>query len=266
MDPATLIGIVLALGGIFVSMIIEGSSPLAIVLPAPMMLVLFGTVGAAMAGGLLKDTTASLKWLKLALMAKPTTADGLVDDLVRLADHARKSGLLALEDAAKEVDDAFLRRGLELAVDGTDPEELREILEAEIVAKRKEFKQGAKLFADMGGYGPTLGVIGTVVSLVHVLANLSSPESLGKLIAAAFVATLWGVMSANVIWLPLANKIKRLGELQTQQMELVIEGVLSIQAGANPRMIQQKLRSYLPGGTAKASKDAKDEKSSRVAA
>ena len=245
MDPATLIGIGLALGGIFMSMILEGSSPVAIILPAPMMLVLFGTIGAAMAGGLLKDTTGSIKWLKLALLAKPTTADGLVDDLVKLADRARKEGLLALEDAASEVEDPFLRRGLELAIDGTDPEELREILEAEITAKRKEFKQGAKLFADMGGYGPTLGVIGTVVSLVHVLANLSSPESLGKLIASAFVATLWGVMSANVFWLPMSNKLKRVSEIEVHHRELLLEGILSIQAGANPRVIEQKLLTYL---------------------
>jgi chemotaxis protein MotA len=259
MDLATLIGIGLALGGIFVSMIVEGSSPAAILLPAPMMLVLCGTIGAAMAGGLLKDFTGSIKWLKLALMAKPTTADGLVDDLVRLADRARKEGLLALEDAAREVEDPFLRRGLELAIDGTDPEELRDILEGEVVAKRKEFHQGGKLFADMGGYGPTLGVIGTVVSLVHVLANLSSPEELGKLIASAFVATLWGVMSANVLWLPMANKIKRLGEVSVHQMELVIEGVLSIQAGVNPRLIQQKLRAFLPPDAGK-DKDAKTDK------
>ena len=260
MDPATIVGIVLALGGIFVSMIIEGSSPTAILLPAPMMLVLCGTLGAAMAGGLLKDTTGSIKWLKTALMAKPSTADGLVDDLVKLADRARREGLLALEDAANEVTDPFLRKGLELAIDGTDPEELRDILEGQIAAKRKEFQQGAKLFAEMGGYAPTLGVIGTVVSLVHVLANLSSPESLGKLIASAFVATLWGVMSANVLWLPMANKIKRLSDLTIHQMELVIEGVLSIQAGVNPRLIQQKLRAFLPPDTGKSAKPGKQER------
>jgi chemotaxis protein MotA len=254
MDPATIIGIVLALGGIFISMILEGSSPLAILLPAPMMLVLCGTIGAAMAGGLLKDTTGSIKWLKLAVTAKPSPSDELVADLVRLADRARREGLLALEDAAHEVSDPFLRRGLELAIDGTDPEELRDILEGDVTAKRREYQHGARLFAELGGYAPTLGVIGTVVSLVHVLANLSSPESLGKLIAAAFVATLWGVMSANVIWLPIASKIRRLGDLTAHQMELVIEGVLSIQAGVNPRLIQQKLQSYLPPDTGKATK------------
>lgn len=246
MDPGTIIGIVLALGGIFASMIFEGSSPTAILLPAPMMLVLFGTIGAAMAGGFLKDTTGSLKWAKLAFTAKLVPPSGVIDSMVTLAERARREGLLALEDAITDIADPFLRKALLLAVDGTDSEELRDILDAEIAAKRGEFKQGARLFADMGGYGPTLGVIGTVVSLVHVLANLSSPESLGKLIASAFVATLWGVMSANVVWLPIANKIKRVGEIAVQQMELVVEGVLSIQAGVNPRLIQEKLRSYLP--------------------
>ncbi len=254
MDLGTIIGIVLALGGIFASMIVEGSSPTAIILPAPMLLVLFGTIGAAMGGGLLKDTTGCIKWVKVALLSKPTTADGVVDELVKLADRARREGLLALEDAAGNVEDPFLRKGLQLAIDGTDPEELREILEAEIGAKRTEYKQGAKLFGDMGGYGPTLGVIGTVVSLIHVLANLSSPASLGKLIASAFVATLWGVMSANVIWLPISNKIKRVADIIVQQMELVVEGVLSIQAGVNPRLIQQKLRSYLPPVEEKSTK------------
>jgi chemotaxis protein MotA len=246
MDLGTIIGIVLALGGIFASMIVEGSSPTAIILPAPMLLVLFGTIGAAMAGGLMKDTTGGIKWLKIALMNKVVMADGVVEELVKLADRARREGLLALEDAAGSVTDPFLRKGLQLAIDGTDPEELREILEAEISATKTEWKQGAKLFGDMGGYGPTLGVIGTVVSLIHVLANLSSPATLGKLIASAFVATLWGVMSANVIWLPISNKIKRCADIVVQQMELVVEGVLSIQAGVNPRLIQQKLRSYLP--------------------
>ncbi|MCL6550658.1 MAG: motility protein A [Acidothermus cellulolyticus] len=258
MDVGTIVGILLGFSGIFMSMILEGSKPTAILLPAPMMLVILGTLGAAMAGGLLKDTIGSIKWLKTALLAKPIRPDGLVDELVKLADRARREGLLALEDAANEVDDDFLRKGLQLAIDGTDPEELREILDAEIVAKRTEFKQGAKLFLDMGGYSPTLGIIGTVVSLVHVLANLSSPESLGKLIASAFVATLWGVMLANIVWLPLSNKIGRLGELAVQQMELVIEGVLSIQAGVNPRLIRQKLQSLLPADP-KAEK-AKQEK------
>ncbi|HEX3003059.1 MAG TPA: MotA/TolQ/ExbB proton channel family protein, partial [Angustibacter sp.] len=107
-------------------------------------------------------------------------------------------------------------------------------------------KQAAKLFADMGGYAPTIGIIGTVLGLVHVLENLSKPDQLGHLIAGAFVATLWGILSANVMWLPISNKLKRVSEVQCHQMELVVEGVLAIQSGTSPRVVQQKLQSFLP--------------------
>jgi chemotaxis protein MotA len=163
-----------------------------------------------------------------------------------MAERARREGLLALEDAAKEVEHPFLRRGLMLAIDGTDPEELNEILHGEVDAKRKADTSGAKIFADMGGYAPTIGIIGTVLGLVHVLANLSQPNELGKLIASAFIATLWGVLTANVIWLPIGNRLKRLSELECAQMELAIEGIMAIQAGANPRLVAQRLKSLLP--------------------
>ena len=188
--------------------------------------------------------------LQRALLTKPIQPDALVDSVVALADRARREGLLALEDAIREVEDPFLRRGLELAIDGTDPEDLREILESEIEAKRKGDKVGAKLFGDMGGYAPTIGIIGTVLGLVHVLENLSKPDELGHLIAGAFVATLWGVLTANVLWLPLGNRLKRISDLECAQMELAVEGICSIQAGANPRLVARKLRSLLPDGQA----------------
>ncbi len=166
--------------------------------------------------------------------------------MVEFAERARREGLLALEEAAKSVDDPFLKKGLELAVDGTDPEELHDILENDVTAIRSEQKAGAKLFENMGGFAPTLGIIGTVLGLVHVLQNLSDPGKLGTLIAGAFIATLWGVMSANVFWLPIANKLKRVAEVDVHHKELLIEGILSIQAGANPRIVQQRLLSHLP--------------------
>jgi chemotaxis protein MotA len=248
MDPATLAGIALAFIAILASLILEGGNPMGIVLIPAIVLVLGGTLGAAMAGGMLKDIMGIGGLLKRALLAKPTAAGDVVSTVVSLAERARREGLLALEDAAREVDDPFLRRGLELAIDGTDPEELREILEAEIDVKRKADKAGAKLFQDMGGYAPTIGIIGTVLGLVHVLENLSQPDELGHLIAGAFVATLWGVMTANVMWLPISNRLKRLSELECDQMELVLEGIMAIQAGANPRLVAQKLRSLLPPG------------------
>jgi chemotaxis protein MotA len=246
MDPGTLAGIGLAIVAILVSMILEGGNPMSILLPPAMLLVFGGTIGAAMAGGMLKDTVGLVGWIKVALLSpKPQPPDELIATLVGLAERARREGLLALEDAIREVEIEYLRRGLELAIDGTDPEELRDILESELEAKRARDKAGAKLFTDMGGYAPTIGIIGTVLGLVHVLENLSNPDQLGHLIAAAFVATLWGVLSANVIWLPLGNKVKRVSELQCHEMELLIEGIMAIQAGANPRMVDQKLRAQM---------------------
>jgi chemotaxis protein MotA len=246
MDPGTLIGVGLAFVAIFVSMILEGGNPMSIFLIPPLLLVIFGTLGATMAGALLKDSIGLVGVIQRALLAKVAPADEIVDTVVKLAERARREGLLALEDAARDVSDPFLRKGLELAIDGTDPEELRAVLEAEIDAKRAGDKAGAKLLADAGGFAPTIGIIGTVLGLVHVLENLSDPEKLGHLIAGAFVATLWGVLTANVLWLPLGNKVKRLSELECRQMELTVEGVMAIQAGSNPRVVAQKLRALLP--------------------
>lgn len=246
MDLGTLGGITLVFGSLIVSMLMEGSSPGALFIIPAMLLVLGGTIGTAFASGLLKDGLSIVHWTKVALLSQTPKADQVVSTLVRLAETARRDGLLALEDASKQLDDPFLRRGLELAIDGLDSEELREILEAEIAAKAAHDKQGAKLFNNMGGFSPTLGIIGTVVGLVHVLENLSTPETLGHLIAGAFVATLWGVLMANAVWLPMANKINRLSTVEVQHMEVVVEGIISIQSGTNPRVLQQKLVAYLP--------------------
>ncbi len=246
MDPATLVGIGLAFAAIFGSMILEGGNPVAIFLLPPLLLVFVGTAGAGMAGGLLKDFTKSLAALKNALLAKPVTADATVETIVKLAETARREGLLALEGQVADVDDEFLKGGLQSAIDGADPEELAEILYLKIDTKRAADKQAAKLYGDMGGYAPTIGIIGTVIGLVHVLENLSEPDKLGHLIAGAFVATLWGVLSANVLWLPIASRLKRLSEVECHQMELVVEGVLAIQSGTSPRVVQAKLESYLP--------------------
>ncbi|HEY8532312.1 MAG TPA: flagellar motor protein [Micromonospora sp.] len=261
MDLAAIIGLVVAFGAILTAQILEGGSPLSILLPAPLILVFLGSFGAALAGGVLKDGVSFFPQIKRALTAKVPPPTELVDIVVRLAERARREGLLALEDTVKEVDDNFLKRGLQLAIDGTDPDELGEILYAEVNAKRKADQAAERIFESMGGYAPTIGIIGTVMGLVHALENLEDPAQLGHAIAGAFVATLWGVMSANAIWLPLASRLRRISELECEQMELAIEGVLAIQAGANPRLIAQKLRSLLPpdvaqGNEAKSTKKA----------
>jgi chemotaxis protein MotA len=251
MDISTIVGVVAALVIVFVVQILEGGSPSSILLIPSILLVFGGAFAAGMAGGVLKDATGVGKQLQKAFLAKVTPPTQLVDTVVKLAERARREGLLALEDAVKTVEHPFLKRGLQLAIDGTDPEELHDILHAEVAAKKKADKAGAKLFENMGGYAPTIGIIGTVMGLVHVLENLDKPETLGHSISAAFVATLWGVLSANLIWLPVAARLNRLSAVEAEEMELVIDGVLAIQAGSNPRLVAQKLRSLLPPDEAK---------------
>ncbi|HEV7204482.1 MAG TPA: motility protein A [Jatrophihabitans sp.] len=246
MDPATIIGVGAALVAIFGSVVMEGGDPMAIFIPAPMVLVFVGTFGAACAGAMFDDVKALPKQLIRAFTAKPSTPGDSVDVIVALAGRARREGLLSLEGEIAAVENPFLKRALEMAVDGTDADELGEILGAEIDAKRAGDGAAAKLFHDMGGFSPTIGIIGTVLGLVHVLGDLSDPSTLGSKIASAFVATLWGVLSANVFFFPLANRLKRVGEAECEEMELALEGVIAIQAGSNPRLIAQKLQSMLP--------------------
>ncbi|GAB2476594.1 motility protein A [Jatrophihabitans fulvus] len=256
MDPAALIGMGLALVAIVGSTIMEGGSPGDMILIPPMILVFFGTAGAAIAGGLMSDAKAMPKSIIRALTAKTPAPDASVATIVSLADRARREGLLALEAEVAGVEDPFLRKALEMAVDGTDADEIAEILGAEVDAKRASDGAAAKIFQDMGGFAPTIGIIGTVLGLVHVLGDLSDPSTLGEKIASAFVATLWGVMTANVFWFPFANRLKRLSEAECEQMEVAIEGVLAIQAGNNPRVIERKLTAMMTLGVEPPKQDA----------
>ena len=251
MDPATFAGIALAFGMVILSIFLEGSTPMSVILFPPMILVIGGTIGAGLASGTVKDVVRTLKGLAGWLTYKFPDGDHTVDIIVKLADKARREGLLALEEAARDVEDTFLRDGLQSAIDGTDPDDLRDMLEAKIQSKKASDKVSSKFFANMGGYAPTIGIIGTVVSLVHVLENLSNPEQLGEMIGSAFVATLWGLLTANLIWLPIASRITRVSELEVAHMEMAVEGLLAIQSGANPRLVGQRLRSLMPPGTVK---------------
>ncbi|WP_435746827.1 motility protein A [Nocardioides sp. SYSU DS0663] len=246
MDAATSAGVGGAFAVIITVNILEGGNPMSMLLLPPMLLVFGATLLVSVAGGTVADAKSSVVALKRAFLGSVPQAGDVVPTVVSLADKARREGLLALEDATRDLDDPFLVKGVTLAIDGNDPDEVREILESEVIAKRKVDKQAAKLFADAGAYAPTIGIVGTVMGLVHVLENLDKPETLGHSIAAAFLATLWGVLSANVMWLPIAAKLKRLSELEAGRMELVIEGVAAIQAGSNPRVVQHKLVALLP--------------------
>ncbi|MEZ0493742.1 motility protein A [Kineococcus sp. TBRC 1896] len=256
MDFATLGGLIVAVAAVLWMQNHEGGAITDILLPGPLVLVFLGTLGVGFMGGTLKDGLGLIQTAKKAFLGKPKNSGETVGVIVKMAERARREGLLALEDAIKEVDDEFLRDGLQTAIDGTDPDELYEILTAQIQAKKAADKQSAKIWGDMGGYAPTVGICGTVVSLTVVLANLSNAAALGPMIAGAFVATLWGVASANFFFLPVQSRLMRLSGMETAQMELVVEGILAIQAGSNPRSVAKKLESLLPPGTAVPDKKA----------
>src|SRR6201996_1359536 len=245
MDPATMIGAGLALVAIFGSLIMDGGSISSMILIPPILLVFGGTIGAAIAGGVMSDAKRLPKSLIKAITAKVSTPEGGVAIIVKMAEVARRDGLLALEGDVAKVEDPFLRKALEMAIDGTDADEVAEILGIEVDAKRAADASAAKIFSDMGGYAPTIGIIGTVLGLVHVLGNLGDPSTLGGKIASGFVAPLGGGMTANIFAFPLANRLKRVSESECEAMEMAIEGVLAIQAGANPRLVAAKLNSMV---------------------
>jgi chemotaxis protein MotA len=246
-DPATLIGFVVSLVALLAFMVMEGSDPTSLLFLPAIVLVIVATFGAAMSGQTMDDLKKLPGWFKMGVMpAKVPPATDQIQTLVSLAEKARKEGLLALEAQVKAIEDPFLKRGLQMGIDGTDPEELRAVLESEISAKKAEDKVAAKFMNTMGGYAPTIGIVGCIVGLMNVMANLNDPSSLGPMIASAFVATLWGVMAANFWFLPMGAKILRVSELQAAQMELLVEGITEIQAGTSPRAVRLKLTSLIP--------------------
>lgn len=246
MDPATLVGIAVAFLAIMVGLIMDGGNPVSMIMPSALVIVIGGSLGATLATGLLSDAVAALKAVPPTLTGKPVDSRAAIETVVQFADQARREGLLALEEASRGIEDPFLRKGIQLAVDGTDPDELRDILEMEISAKRAGDRSKVEFFAQLGTFGPTMGVIGTIMGLIGVLENLSTPETLGPLIASAFLTTLYGVVIANLVAIPIGKRMGRLADLELKHMELVLEGVLSVQAGSNPRMVEQKLQSFLP--------------------
>jgi len=237
----------LAIGSLIVTMLLEGSDLLAILLLPALVLVFGATFGAAIAGSTPADVRRIGSWFRLAFAADRTSRQSeLIAQLVELATLARKEGMLPLENKARGIGDPFLRHGLQMAIDAVPIEQLRRVMEGEVDAHRADDRVAVRFFAKMGGYAPTIGIIGTVVGLVQVLQSLQDPERLGPLVAGAFVATLWGVLSANFLWLPISTKIQRNGDLRTAEMNLIMEGVCEILAGTNPRALRVRLQSMLP--------------------
>jgi chemotaxis protein MotA len=263
MKAATAIGVVVAFLACVMSALMEGTSPASFI-NIPAFLVIFGgTTGATMASVGMARFKLVPKLYKKAFSAEPVDLPAKVQEIVGFAERARRDGLLALESDVEEIEDPFLRKGLQLVVDGTDPDMLREILEAEIDAMSARHKSGADVFKQAGGFAPTLGVIGTCMGLVHVLQNLSQPATLGPAISGAFVATLLGVGSANVVYLPVAARLKALSEEEAELRCLLLDGILAIQSGDNPRVVHEKLMSFVP--PAEREREAKDAKAAAAA-
>jgi chemotaxis protein MotA len=246
MKASSAIGLGVAFLGLFLGPTMEGSNVFAIINPSAMLIVLCGTLGATIAGASFDAIKAIPKLYMLALNAPGHDLNAKVTELVGYAESARRDGLLALDEVTSTIEDPFTKKGLQLVVDGTDPELVADILHSEVAAMKKRHAMMSSPFDKAGGYAPTMGIIGTVFGLIHVLAHLDAPETLGPSISSAFIATLIGVASANVIYLPIAARLKQLSQDELHARGLFVEGILSIQAGDNPRVVQEKLMTFVP--------------------
>jgi chemotaxis protein MotA len=246
MKQTTAAGVGLAVVLLLLGVIMEGGNPASFINIPSFLIVMGGTTGALLASLSMRDATAMPKLMILAFMGgNPVDNAGGVRQMVGLAEKARREGLLALESQLEEVTDPYTKKGVQLVVDGTDSHTVEAILRSEIDGMSQRHARNAKTFATAAGLAPTLGVLGTVMSLVHVLENLSDPGALGHSIAGAFIATLYGVGSANVLFFPISNRLKALSEEEVTYREMILEGVLAIQAGDNPRLLQERLETYL---------------------
>jgi chemotaxis protein MotA len=246
MKAATAIGIGVAFGALLLSSLMDGTNPAAFMNIPALIIILGGTGGVTLASVGMQSMKRIPGLYKLAFSAEPPDMRGRVDLLVSLADQARREGLLALDAQLSEVQDSFTRNALQLVVDGTDPEMVHAIMEAEVDGMAARHAAAAAPFEKAGGFAPTMGIIGTVLGLVHVLENLAAPSTLGPSISSAFLATLMGVGSANVVFLPIANRLKAVSAEEVELRMMTLEGILSLQAGDNPRLVADKLMSYLP--------------------
>lgn len=252
MDIATLIGLFIGIAGLLGGFLLEGGEAGMLWTHTAFMIVVGGTLGATMISFTMDEIKKLGHYFQMVFTDKKIDYLSVLETLVDTADKARREGLLSLESQLSEIDNEYLGRGLQLVIDGTDPELTRSMLEMEIEAFENEEKAGHEIFMTAGGFAPTMGIIGTVMGLVHVLSNLADPDKLGGAIAVAFLATLYGVGSANVLWIPFASKCKVKTAKEVLLMELILEGILSIQAGENPRVIREKLTTFLPADVRKA--------------
>jgi len=245
LDILSLIGIAMAFGAILGGNALEGGHLSSLMQLTAFLIVAGGTVGAVMLQSPMETFMKAMKMAGWIIFPPKLAASEAIEKIVNWSNIARKEGLLGLESLAENEPELFARKGLQLLVDGSEPDAIRNIMEVELGTKEYQDGQAAKVYEGLGGYAPTIGIIGAVMGLIHVMNNLADPSKLGSGIAVAFVATIYGVGMANLFFLPMANKLKGLIHNQTQFREMIIEGVVSIAEGENPRNIETKLQGYL---------------------
>jgi len=245
MDILSLLGLVVGLGAILGGNFLEGGHLDSLIQITAFVIVMGGTTGAVMLQTQMPVFTRALKMMIWVVFPPKVGTKMAIDKIVEWSNIARKEGLLGLESIADNEADLFISKGLKLLVDGSEPEVIRNILEVEVDVKEHHDTQSAKVYEALGSYSPTIGIIGAVMGLIHVMNNLADPSKLGPGIAVAFVATIYGVGLANLMFLPIASKLKAVVHNQTQFREMVIEGIIAIAEGENPRNIETKLQGYL---------------------
>ena len=245
MDKSTFAGIFLAIGGIVTGLLIEGGKIAQILQPTAAMIVFGGTIGAVMVQFPLTTVLQAFKKLVHVFLDKSEDPTALVKELVGYAQRARKDGIVALDSELPKITDPFLKKTLMLAVDGTEPQELRKIMELELDNHAERSEKIAQVFESAGGFAPTIGIIGAVLGLIQVMQHLQNIDEVGRGIAVAFVATIYGVGSANLLFLPSSGKLKIKSRNEQVLREMTLDGVVSILEGMNPRMLETKLFGYL---------------------
>jgi chemotaxis protein MotA len=244
-DNLSLIGLIAGLGAILGGQALEGGHVSSLLQPTALLIVLGGTLGAVMLQSPFATFRRGLKMALWVFFPPVINHEQLIGNVTQWSHMARREGLLALENFANQVRDDFAHKGLQLLVDGVDAAHIREIMEVKLAAYEDEMRLAARVWEAAGGYSPTIGILGAVLGLIHVMENLSDPSKLGAGIAVAFVATIYGVGLANLVYLPIANKLKAYIAHQVAAKEMLLDGLLGIAAGDNPRIIESRLQGYL---------------------
>lgn len=245
MELSTILGLVIALAALVAGMVMGGGT-VSQIFDVPSLIIVFGgTFGAALISSPVQAVLRLPRLFSLALKPYAVSQRQIIDQLVALAEQARREGLLALEERARTIDDEFVRKGIMLVVDGVDSETVRDVLDSDLQAMLTRHDMGIGLLERMGSVSPAMGLIGTVMGLIAAVGNMSDPATLGAAVAVAFLTTLWGAFAANVLWIPTAHKLRARSDQESRVRQLAMEGILGIQAGQSPRIVREKLETFL---------------------